>query len=65
MDSFCFFEYIPGELDKSSKYTKWTGKNMHIKTAVVKIAFEKKTSFFYETKIFAEREIRKSVIDQE
>jgi hypothetical protein len=37
---------------------------MNIKAGIVKIVLEKKISFFNKTEFFAEREIRKGVIDQ-
>jgi hypothetical protein len=52
-------------LDKGCADTKSTGGDMDIKTGIVEIALEKKTSFFDEIKLFAEREVWQRIINKE
>jgi hypothetical protein len=37
---------------------------VYVKAGVVKITLKQKTSFFYKTEVFAERKIRKGVVNK-
>jgi hypothetical protein len=58
MDGFRLFQDISGKLDKGCKNAQRTCSDMQVKACIVQIAFEKKTPFFYKTKILAEGKIR-------